>query len=199
MTALKQIKTALILLLLLTILTGVIYPAIVTGVAQLLFPWRANGSLIAENHKIIGSLLLGQSFVSPQYFWGRPSATTPYPYNAANSSGSNLGPTNPALLAAVNARAANLRQSSTQNQTAPIPIDLVTASASGLDPDISPAAAFYQVPRIAKARNIPAADIQALIKKLMIPRVAGILGEPRVNVLQLNLALDKLTFEKVSR
>lgn len=199
MSAIKQIKTASILLLLLTILTGLIYPAIVTGLAQLLFPWRANGSLMEENGKTIGSLLIGQSFTEPKYFWGRPSATMPFSYNAANSSGSNLGPTNPDLLTAIKARAANLHQSDSQNNNLLIPIDLVTASASGLDPDISPAAAFYQVPRIAEARNISAKDIQLLIEKLTINRTAGILGEPRLNVLELNLALDDLKYNKRPR
>jgi K+-transporting ATPase ATPase C chain len=197
--ALKQLKTGFILLIFFSILTGLIYPAVIAGIAQLLFPWRANGSLIAQNNKIIGSELIGQSFTDTKYFWSRPSATTPFPYNAAASSGSNLGPTNPDFLASIKSRVENLQQSNSQQQQNLIPVDLVTASGSGLDPDISPAAAFYQVARIAKVRNIPEKNIQELITKLMIPRVLGILGEPRVNVLQLNLALDNLTIKKASQ
>ncbi len=188
---LKQLKTALILLIVFTIITGIIYPAFVTGVAQFLFPWRANGSLIIQNNKAVGSALIGQAFTDPKYFWGRPSATTPYPYNAQNSSGSNLGPSNPDLLTAVKARISILNKADPQNLQL-IPVDLVTASGSGLDPDISPYAAYYQIHRIAQARGLAELQIQKIIQSLIQYRTLGILGEPRVNVLQLNLALDDL-------
>lgn len=194
-TLLKQIKTAFILLILFTILTGIFYPLLVTGLAQVLFPWRANGSLIKQNNKIIGSVLIGQSFSDPKYFWGRPSATTPFPYNATSSSGSNMGPSNPDFLAAVKTRITNLQQSDPQNKNL-IPVDLVATSASGLDPEISPLAAFYQIPRIAKARGISEKKIQTVVEKLIINRSFNILGEPRVNVLQLNITLDNLTVNK---
>jgi len=187
--AIEQIKTAVILLLLFTVLTGLIYPAIVTGVAQFLFSWQANGSLIMKNGTATGSLLIGQSFTDPKYFWGRPSATSPFPYNAENSSGSNLGPSNPDLFTAVQSRIDILKKSDPKNSDL-IPIDLVTSSASGLDPEISPLAAMYQVPRIAKARHIQELIIQKLIEDAIEPRTLGMLGEPRVNVLKLNLALD---------
>lgn len=185
----KQIKSALLILILFTLLTGIIYPAVVTGIAQLFFHWRANGSLLTENSKLIGSKLIGQSFTDPKYFWGRPSATSPYPYNAENSGGSNMGPTNTVFLATIKKRVLDLQQADPQNLQA-IPVDLVTASASGLDPEISPLAAFYQVPRIAKARNKSELQIQQLVQQLIEPRFLGIIGEPRVNVLQLNIALD---------
>jgi K+-transporting ATPase ATPase C chain len=191
MEALKQLKTAMILLLIFTLLTGLIYPALVTGIAQLLFPFQANGSLIKHNNQFIGSQLIGQSFTNENYFWGRPSATTPFPYNAENSSGSNWGPMNPEFLSAVKARVFVLQQSDPKKQK-PIPVDLVTASASGLDPEISPFAAIYQVPRIAKARKISEQKILALIQQLTKKRYLGILGEPRLNVLQLNIALNNL-------
>ncbi len=189
--AIKQIRTAITLLILFTILTGLIYPAIVTVFAQLLFPWQANGSLIQQHGQYIGSELIGQSFTDTKYFWGRPSATTPFPYNAENSSGSNLGPSNPDLLAAVQARIAALHKVDPQN-TNPIPIDLVTASGSGLDPEISPLAAFYQIPRIAKVRGISTNQLYLLVEQTTEKRFFGILGEPRVNVLKLNIALDNL-------
>lgn len=173
-----------------TFLTGLIYPLLITGVAQLLFPWQANGSLLRLNGQWIGSQLIGQSFTDNRYFWGRPSATTPYPYNAENSSGSNAGPSNPAFLAIIKTRAAALTQSDPQHQEL-LPVDLVTASGSGLDPDISPLAAFYQVSRIAKARAAAPEKIIALIKTHTTQRSIGMLGEPRINVLQLNLALDQ--------
>lgn len=188
---LKQIKISLILLGLMTILTGLLYPLCVTGIAQLLFPWQANGSLIKENNKLIGSALIGQSFDSPNYFWGRPSATSPYPYNAASSSGSNMGPSNPAFLETVKERINHLQKNDLANHQL-IPVDLVTASGSGLDPDISPLAAFYQAPRIAKANHIPEKQIEDLIKNLIHPRRFGILGEPRINILALNIALNQL-------
>lgn len=185
----KQIKSAFILLILFTLLTGFIYPTVVTGIAQLLFPWRANGSLIEQNNKIIGSLLIGQSFTDPEYFWGRPSATTPFPYNAKHSSGSNIALSNPDFLVTIKNRAAILHQSHQPNHNL-IPADLVTASGSGLDPDISPLAAFYQIPRIAKARKIPEKNLQILIQHLTKNRYLGVLGEPRINVLTLNIAMD---------
>ncbi len=186
-----QMRTALILLIVLTVLTGLLYPLAVTGLAQLLFPTQANGSLIEHNNRVIGSRLIGQSFTSNAYFWGRPSATSPYPYNGEASSGSNSGPTNPSFLATVEDRIAQLKQASPQNNNA-IPVDLVTASGSGLDPDISPQAAFYQVARIAKTRNLSEKEIQSLIQQYTQHRTFGLLGEPRINVLELNLALDHL-------
>ncbi len=189
--AVRQFKTAFILLVLLTLITGLIYPSIITGIAQLLFPRQANGSLIQQQGKTVGSSLIGQSFTQANYFWGRPSATTPYPYNASNSSGSNLGPSNPDFLKAVQERSKTLQQLDPKNQQQ-APVDLVTASGSGLDPEISPLAAYYQVARIARARGIPSEDITALVQRLTQGRLFGVLGEPRVNVLQLNLALDNL-------
>jgi K+-transporting ATPase ATPase C chain len=191
MEALKQLKTAIILLLIFTLLTGFIYPMLVTSIAQLLFPFQANGSLIKYKNQLIGSQLIGQSFTDKNYFWGRPSATTPFPYNAENSSGSNWGPTNPAFLSIVKMRVITLQQSDPQKQKS-IPIDLVTASASGLDPEISPFAAIYQVPRIAKARKIPEQKILALIQQLTKKRSLKIIGEPRLNVLELNIALNNI-------
>lgn len=188
---LQQFKTGVILLVLITLLTGIVYPSLITVIAQSLFPWQANGSLIENDGKILGSLLIGQQFTQEQYFWGRPSATQPYPYNAASSQGSNLGPSNPQLYADVKARADKLRLSMPQNHT-PVPVDLVTTSASGLDPDISVAAAYYQVPRIAKARHLPEDDIRGLIYTLIQKRTFQLLGEPRINVLQLNMWLDTL-------
>ena len=186
---LKLLKPALLYLLLLTLITGGVYPALVTGLAQLLFPRQANGSLIVRDGQAVGSELIGQPFADPAYFWGRPSATGPFPYNAAASSGSNLGPTNPALLEAVKGRIEALRQVDPANP-APIPADLVTASASGLDPHISPAAAFYQVARVAKARGLAAEQVKSLVAEYSEGRQWGFLGEPRVNVLKLNLALE---------
>lgn len=191
MEALKQLKTAIILLFIFTLLTGLIYPALVTSIAQLFFPFQANGSLIQHGNKLLGSELIGQSFTSANYFWGRPSATTPFPYNAKNSSGSNLGPTNPDFLSTIKTRVTTLQKSKPHQQRS-IPVDLVTTSASGLDPEISPFAAQYQVSRIAKARGIPEQKILLLIQHLTKNRYLGILGEPRLNVLQLNLALDNL-------
>ena len=186
----KQAKTAFILLVIFMLLTGLIYPGIVTGLAQLLFPWQASGSFIQQDGKTLGSQLIGQSFTDPKYFWGRPSATKPMPYNAAHSSGSNSGPNNPDFLKTVRERVTYLQQADLQNHDL-IPVDLVTASASGLDPEISPAAAYYQVHRIAKLRKIPEREIAALIQNMIQDPFLKILGEPRINVLLLNLALDK--------
>ncbi|HTY03616.1 MAG TPA: potassium-transporting ATPase subunit KdpC [Rhodocyclaceae bacterium] len=186
---LKELKPALLMLLVLTVITGILYPAVVTGIAQLAFKPQANGSLIEKNGRVVGSALIGQPFSDPKYFWSRPSATSPMPYNAANSGGSNLGPTNPALEEAVKARIEALKASD-PTQTAPIPVDLVTASASGLDPDISPAAARWQAPRVARVRGVALEKVESLIDANTEGRQFGFLGEPRVNVLRLNLALD---------
>lgn len=183
------LRPAIFLFMLLSILTGVVYPLAVTGLAQQLFPHAANGSLVTANGKAVGSALIGQQFTTPGYFWGRPSATGPFPNNAAASSGSNLGPLNPALSDAVAARIKALKAADPGNDL-PVPIDLVTASASGLDPDISLAAAHYQATRIASARNLDDATVQALIEQHAARPWLGIFGEPRVNVLELNLALD---------
>lgn len=186
---LAQLRPAIVSFLVLTFITGLIYPLAVTAVAQVAFPSQANGSLIMKDGKAIGSTLIGQPFDDPQYFWGRLSATAPYPYNAGASSGSNLGPTNQALLDEVQARIDALRAADPGN-TAPIPVDLVTSSGSGLDPNISPAAAEYQLNRVAKARGLDPAKVSALVAQYTQGRQFGILGEPTVNVLQLNLALD---------
>jgi K+-transporting ATPase ATPase C chain len=190
-----HIRAALLSLIVLTVLTGVLYPLAVTGVAQLLFPRQANGSLIMKeggpNGRPAGSELIGQPFDDPKYFWGRPSATGPFPYNAAASSGSNLGPTNDALTTAVKDRIPALKAADPDN-AAPVPIDLVTASGSGLDPHISPAAADYQVHRVAKIRGLDETKVRALVEAHTEGRQFGLLGEPRVNVLELNLALDGL-------
>jgi potassium-transporting ATPase KdpC subunit len=194
---LKQLRPAVVSLLLFTLITGVLYPLAVTGIAQAVFPHQANGSLILNDGKAIGSGLIGQSFDEPKYFWGRLSATGTFPYNAFNaqnltaSSGSNYGPLNPALLKAVKARIAALRAADPGN-TAPIPVDLVTASGSGLDPNISVAAALYQLPRVARARGLSEETVRALVNQYTVGRQFGILGEPRANVLELNLALDRL-------
>lgn len=187
--AFSQIKIAIYLLVLLSILTGLIYPLFITALAQLFFSRQANGSLVTMNGKAIGSVWIGQSFSDAKYFWGRPSATSPFPYNGANSSGSNMGPTNPDFLAQIKDRVNYLHQIDPENK-ALIPVDLVTASGSGLDPEISLEAAFYQVSRIAKARQLPESDIQSLISTAFKMRMFGMIGKPRVNVLQLNLILD---------
>lgn len=188
MTAL--LRPAILLFAILTVVTGIIYPFVVTGLSQALFPRQANGSVVTVNGKAVGSELIGQQFTSPGYFWGRPSATGPYPYNAAASGGSNLGPLNPALTDAVKARIAALRAAD-PDIAAPVPVDLLTASGSGLDPDISLAGAHYQAARVAKARGVPLERVQALIDRHAKYPWFGIFGEPRVNVLELNLALDK--------
>ncbi len=184
-----QLRPAVVILVLLTLVTGVAYPLLVTGIAQAVFPSQANGSLVVRNGKVVGSSLIGQPFDDPKYFWGRLSATAPFPYNAGASSGSNYGPLNPALSAAAKGRIDTLREADPSNTT-PIPVDLVTASGSGLDPHISPAAAFHQVPRVAKARGVGPAQVRRLVEQHIEGRQLGVLGEPRVNVLQLNLALD---------
>jgi K+-transporting ATPase ATPase C chain len=185
------VRPALTLFILLSIITGLIYPLLVTGIGQALFPAQAVGSLIERDGKLIGSRLIGQNFTDPKYFWGRPSATGPYPNNAAASSGSNLGPLNPALKAAVESRIKALREADPGN-TAPVPVDLVTASASGLDPHISPAAADYQAGRVARVRRLAPEAVRALVAQHTEDRQWSVFGEPRVNVLELNLALDGL-------
>ena len=180
-------RPAIFLFVLLCVITGILYPAVITGLAQALFADQANGSIIPQ-----GSVLIGQSFTDDNYFWGRPSATTPMPYNAASSSASNLGPTNPATVQSLQTRIAALKKADPQN-TALVPADLVMASGSGLDPDISPEAAFYQVDRVAAARHVSADAVHQLVLQHIQGRTFGIFGEPRVNVLSLNIALDKLT------
>lgn len=191
-----QLRPALVSLGLFTLLTGLVYPLVVTGIAQAVFPWQANGSVIVQQGRPVGSALIGQPFDDPKYFWSRLSATSPAPYTAFNadkqsgSSGSNYGPLNPALLEAVQARIKALQEADPSN-TAAIPVDLVTASASGLDPHISPAAAAYQVGRVARARGLSADAVRQLVARHTAGRTFGLLGEPRVNVLALNLALDQ--------
>jgi K+-transporting ATPase ATPase C chain len=194
---LKQLRPAIVSLLLLAVITGVFYPLAVTGIAQVVFPSQANGSLVLKDGKAVGSELIGQSFDDPKYFWGRPSATGTFPYNAFNaqnltaSSGSNYGPLNPALMEAVQARVEALKAADPGNTTS-IPVDLITASGSGLDPHISVAAALYQAPRVARLRGLSEEAVLALVDQYTLERQLGILGEPRVNVLELNLALDRL-------
>ena len=184
-----EIRLSLVVFALLTLVTGVFYPAVTTLIGTLAFHDRVNGSVIEVGGRAMGSNLIGQPFSSPKYFWSRPSATSPQPYNGASSSGSNLGPTNPALEMAVSDRIAALKAADPDNR-APIPVDLVTASGSGLDPHISPAAAEYQVGRVARERGASAEAVRALVAKATEGRTFGVLGEPRVNVLELNLALD---------
>jgi potassium-transporting ATPase KdpC subunit len=196
----REVRPAIVILIALTLITGLVYPLAMTGIAQVIFPYQANGSMIEHDGKVVGSELIGQVFESDKYFHGRPSATTapdpkdptktvPAPYNAANSGGSNLGPSNKALIDRVQEDLAKLHK---ENPGAPIPADLVTTSASGLDPEISPEAALFQVPRIAKARNLPEDRVRQLVDDATEGRFLGLLGEPRVNVLKLNIALDRL-------
>jgi K+-transporting ATPase ATPase C chain len=196
---LKEIRPAIVFVVALTAITGLFYPFVMTGIAGVVFPYQAQGSLIERDGKVIGSTLIGQEFTSDRYFHGRPSATVapdpndssktvPAPYNAANSGGSNLGPTNKALVERVQGDVDKLKQ---ENPSAPVPIDLVTTTASGLDPDISPDAALFQVPRVAKARNMPEDRVRRLVNERIEGRTLGFLGEPRVNVLALNMALDR--------
>lgn len=185
----SHLRAGLTIFGLLALLTGVVYPILVTLVAQGIFPHQANGSVLGKDGKPVGSELIGQQFDGPRYFWGRPSATGPTPYNAASSRGSNLGPTNPALLDAVRSRIQAIRKAH-PNQTGPVPADLVTASGSGLDPHISPAAAEYQVTRVASARGMGVEEVRRVVAMHTEGRTFGLLGEPRVNVLRLNLALD---------
>jgi len=197
---LKELRPALVVLIGLTLITGLLYPLAITGFAQLLFPTQAQGSLIVQDGKVVGSAMLGQPFNDPKYFHGRPSATTApdpqdssktveAPYNAANSGGSNLGPTSKALADRITADVERLKA---ENPSAPVPIDLVTTSGSGLDPDISPDAAYFQVPRVAQARGLPPERVRALVESQIQGRTLGLFGEPRVNVLKLNLALDAI-------
>ncbi|MBU9135551.1 potassium-transporting ATPase subunit KdpC [Burkholderia multivorans] len=183
------IRPLVVIFVALTAVTGLAYPAVLTAFGQAVFPWQANGSLIERNGQVVGSALIGQSFDAPKYFWGRLSATSPMPYNAAGSGGSNLGPLNPSLAEQVKARIAALRDAGT-DLSKPVPVDLVTASASGLDPEITPAAAAYQIERVANARHLSRETVAQLVAANTTGRQFGVLGEPRVNVLKLNLALD---------
>ncbi len=201
----SQCRPAIVVLILLSAVTGLAYPLLVTGIVAVVFSWQANGSVLKNGAgKPVGSRLIGQYFSEPEYFWPRPSATSPVPYTSYNGpledcgSGSNLGPTNPALFAAVQRRVARLRAADPAEK-GPVPVDMVTSSASGLDPDISPAGAYYQVARVAKARGLPVAEVKTLVKHFIRGRDFGILGAPRVNVLELNLALNRLSLDNQSK
>ncbi|MBB5505570.1 potassium-transporting ATPase subunit KdpC [Paraburkholderia atlantica] len=185
-------RPLIVIFVVLTAVTGLAYPAVMTAFGQAAFHEKANGSLIERNGKVVGSQLIGQQFDAPQYFWGRLSATNPMPYNPQASGGSNLGPNNPALLDEIKGRLAALKEAGT-DMSKPVPVDLVTSSGSGLDPEISPAAAAYQIERVAQARHLAPNDVQALVERYTTGRQFGVLGEPRVNVLKLNLALDEMT------
>jgi len=187
----RSVRSALTLLVAMTLLLGIVYPLLITGISKLAFPRQATGSLIHVDGKLLGSSLIGQSFSDPKYFWGRPSATSPQPYNGLASGGSNLGPLNPALIDAVKTNVKALRDADPDNRE-PIPVDLVSASASGLDPEISSAGAHYQAARVARARHLPIPQVEALIQAHEQGRLLGVIGEPRVNVLELNLALDRI-------
>ena len=187
----KLFRPLIVIFVVLAAITGLAYPAVMTAIGQTAFNDQANGSMIEQNGKVVGSKLIGQQFDAPQYFWGRLSATSPMPYNAQGSSGSNIGPTNPALADEVKGRIDALKAAGT-DMSQPVPVDLVTSSGSGLDPEISPAAAAYQIERVAKARQLAPNDVQALVDRYTSGRQFGILGEPRVNVLKLNLALDNM-------
>jgi potassium-transporting ATPase KdpC subunit len=193
----SPLRPALVLFLILTVITGILYPLLVTGIAQAIFPHQARGSLIVRQDRVVGSQLIGQSFTDPKHFWGRPSATTPQPYNGLASGGSNLGPLNSTLIESVQSRVTALQAAEPRNRV-PVPVDLVTASGSGLDPDISLAAAYYQAPRVARARELTLGAVRALIASHARGRLLGIIGEPRVNVLELNLALDEMGNAKAS-
>ncbi len=188
---LNHLRTAAISFFLFSVLTGILYPLAITGIAQLVFPFQANGSLVTKGHKIVGSALIGQPFSDPKYFWSRLSATSPYQYNAAASTGSNYGPLNPALLAGVNQRISDLKKNDSLNNQ-PIPADLATSSGSGLDPHISIAAALYQLPRVARVRHMTIEQVRSLVDANVEGRFLGFIGEPGVNVVKLNLALDEM-------
>jgi K+-transporting ATPase ATPase C chain len=187
----KHFATSILAVLLLTVVTGLLYPLLVTGIAQVAFPGRANGSLLNRNGVVVGSELIGQPFSDPKYFWSRPSATSPFPYNAASSGGSNYGPTNPALIDEVKGRIADLKKVDSLN-TVPVPVDLVTSSASGLDPHVSVASAMYQVPRVARVRGLSEDRVREIVDRYTEGRSLGFVGEPHVNVLDMNLALDDI-------
>lgn len=187
----EQIRSAILMFVILSLLTGIFYPVFITGVAYIFFPHQATGSMLYQNNKLLGSALIGQEFTDPKYFWGRISETSPVAYNSSSSSGSNLGPSNPALIERVKARIRTLKEFD-PNNTNPVPIDLVTSSASGLDPHISIAGAYYQIPRVARMRGLTEDTVKAIVNKHTNSRIFGLIGEPIVNVLELNLELDSI-------